>query len=1034
MEKPNSDTNYGIERRNLHEIEAESNKEILRKFRKLKEKNMSSGDKQTHASLPFKSVHTYSSIRERIEIKSVLKTLSLREILIICFLIFVPVGTLTLNALLKREEEIFSNDLQAIQGVTFSQLFFLDEGKTVDLQLEFFEPGLKVIFAETVLSENGFVQIDPVLTLWKRPNEVIRVVDDIGPNSLDAVLVLNIENENDLLSYVAQISAFSSSQSGSFRFTVISVSAASIPSDTPFQLSFGGPGGRNGRSATLEEGEFYQIFAYSNNSIQEDLLNTAIYVRSPDGATLATNFGTSESDFSARLLFQATQTGNHIFEIDAVGNEEDNFAEEATLLYSVISPTEIDLNSITEIEAAISQTYLFTFEEELEYEIFLESNFLEEYTQLINRTLTAENIEIRLPRFPPSLTLRIQDPSNAELLNQTETKFDYEFSLEEGVVVMNPVNLSGTSLKFSSNLGNPLLLEVFPTNPEYYTEEFYQVIGSFTISISFQPISSTSSTAELVDPNDPYSECFENPLAVLAAGCNSAVYLYCRNKHHPFENLFAATINEVNSICTCVGYMCQELPSSEVTADQTVVFSLLFDSILLIVGIICLSICLYLFYDYKKFFKENKVSWKVPHKVSWILSVLFYINLLIYSSTGISLGNFFQDLTDMNEAYIGRQETFFGETDSTFYENNPFDDVYSYLDGTLGLEYEDIEISGSSFFLNSAAQEIFDNIMIDSAVVGDIFAYSQAILESLAMIQFIEISIAWVYVSFSASAVLRKKAQNQKERVILYIRVFQFTVGLNMLWYTLARFISGGKTYSSAFFYLYALTAALVGGLLFYVILLFRRAVMLDRIYQSKLSTTKLPSASKRKKLEDIIKPIENAALTLICCVSGITVANIYFGVNYASRMARLRSRNENVSKSFETFNDFCLIAGMICIFVYLFWSNNEAKDLLFEDSHSQGFPTREGGGTSYILHSDAKQSSSPAASKQQQILSGVEMPQTSGLSFYFRFRNSTNLDISTIKQTNIETNESKFETSEPESFIPARVARTIVSEVEVPT
>eukprot|EP00924_Labyrinthula_sp_SR-Ha-C_P009224 snap_masked-scaffold_2-processed-gene-16.25-mRNA-1 protein AED:1.00 eAED:1.00 QI:0/0/0/0/1/1/10/0/567 len=561
MKKSTATTKHVNERRVHRETEAENNKDVLRRFRKMKNSSLRGNrlENITSTNSPYKS---NSNSNDKIEIQKCFKSLSFRDILIICFLIFVPVGTLTLNALLKREEEIFSNDLQVIQGVTFSQFFFLDEGKTVDLQLEFFEPGLKVIFAETVLGEDGFVQIDPVLTLWKRPNEVIRVVDDIGPNSLDAVLVLNIENENDLLSYVAQISAFSSSQSGSFRFTVISVSAASIPSDTPFQLSFGGPGGRNGRSATLEEGEFYQIFAYSNNSIQEDLLNTAIYVRSPDGATLATNFGTSESDFSARLLFQATQTGNYIFEIDAVGNEEDNFAEEATLLYSVVSPTEIDLNSITEIEAAISQTYLFTFEEELEYEIFLESNFLEEYTQLINRTLTAENIEIRLPRFPPSLTLRIQDPSNAELLNQTQTKFDYEFSLEEGVIVMNPVNLSGTSMNFSSNLGNPLLLEVFPTNPEYYTEEFYQVIGSFTISISSQPISSTSSTAELVDPNDPYSECFENPLAVLAAGCNSAVYLYCRNDFYPFDNIFEANVGQVNEICTCVGYICQELQGS----------------------------------------------------------------------------------------------------------------------------------------------------------------------------------------------------------------------------------------------------------------------------------------------------------------------------------------------------------------------------------------------------------------------------------------------------------------------------------------
>eukprot|EP00924_Labyrinthula_sp_SR-Ha-C_P009220 snap_masked-scaffold_2-processed-gene-16.20-mRNA-1 protein AED:1.00 eAED:1.00 QI:0/0/0/0/1/1/10/0/809 len=789
----------------LGEIRTESNKDVLRRFRDMKKPNASLGEHQTSASAQQKPVKNHKSLRDRIEIKGVLNSLSFREILIILFLIFVPVGTLILNTLLKQDEDIFSNNLHPIKGDLFSEFFFLAEGETVYFHLQFSEPGFKVLFAETIFDEDGFIQIDPVLTLWKRPNEVIRVVDDIGPNSLDAVLVLNIENDNDLDSYVAEVSAISSAQSGNFRFSVIPISADSIPIEKPLQIILDQPSGRSGFSASLVKEKFYQIFTYSNNSIQEDLLNTAIYVRSPNGAVLATNFGTSESDFSARLLFQATESDDYIFEIDAI------------VLYSVISPTEIDLNSITEIEgdilAAISQTYLFTFEEDLKYEIFLESNFLEEYTQLINRTLTAENIEIRLPRFPPSLTLRIQDPSNAELLNQTQTKFDYEFSLEEGVIVMNPVNLSGTSFKFSSNLGSPLLLEVFPTNPEYYTEEFYQVIGSFTISISSEPISSTSSTAELVDPNDPYSECFENPLAVLAAGCNSAVYLYCRNKHHPYSNLFEATINEVNSICTCVGYMCRELPSSEVGADQTALFTLVVDILLFVVGTTCLCVIFYLFYDYKMFFKQNSFVWEVPHKTSWTFSSLFFTNLLVYASTGIMLGNFFKDLTKLNEVYIGRQTSIVGDFDFNFYETNPFDDVYSYLDGKLKTEYEIPEPTGSSSFFGIAALEIYESIHINYNTVGDTFAYSQAILESLAMIQFIEISIAWVYVSFSASAVLRKKAQNQRKRVILYIRIFQFTVGLNMLWYTLARIVSNGRIYSNIFYYLYALTAALVAGL-----------------------------------------------------------------------------------------------------------------------------------------------------------------------------------------------------------------------------
>eukprot|EP00924_Labyrinthula_sp_SR-Ha-C_P005842 snap_masked-scaffold_14-processed-gene-6.32-mRNA-1 protein AED:1.00 eAED:1.00 QI:0/0/0/0/1/1/2/0/166 len=145
---------------------------------------------------------------------------------------------------------------------------------------------------------------------------------------------------------------------------------------------------------------------------------------------------------------------------------------------------------------------------------------------------------------------------------------------------------------------------------------------------------------------------------------------------------------------------------------------------------------------------------------------------------------------------------------------------------------ETISSSDASAFFNQPAQEIYDNINIDARIVGDIFAYSQAIKESLAMIQFIEISIAWVYVSFSGSTVLRKKSQDKKKQVIFLIRLFQISVGLIMFWYTVARFSSEGKIYSNFFFYVYGITAVLVGCLLFYVLLLFRGAILLDKMYK----------------------------------------------------------------------------------------------------------------------------------------------------------------------------------------------------------
>eukprot|EP00924_Labyrinthula_sp_SR-Ha-C_P001347 snap_masked-scaffold_44-processed-gene-0.36-mRNA-1 protein AED:1.00 eAED:1.00 QI:0/0/0/0/1/1/10/0/836 len=835
MESRINNSKNSSERRILRESDTENNKEVLRRFHKIKGKR-TWGDTQKTTSIPFKSLQTSGKYREKIEIKGIL------------------------NTFLKGDKNLFSNNLQIIQENTILESFFLSEGKTVDLQLQFFETGIKAIFADTVIDEDGLTQVDPILTIWKRPNEVIRIVDYMGPNSLAAAVVLNIQKEEDLFNYVAQISAVSSSQSGLFTFTVLPIEPNPVPTNTSVQLDFNGSRGRNGRSATLIEGEFYQIFAYSKNSSLEDLLNTGIFVRAPDGTVLATNFGSSEIDFSARLLFQATESGDHILEIHVIKDGGNTVEQEATcIFYSVISPTEISLSTTSEITgdilAAKSQSYLITLEEDLEYEIFLESIFFEEFTELIPRTLRQENIEVLIPRFPPSLTLRIENPSTAELLSQLKTEFDYEFSHEDEAIVMNPVNLSGTSLTFSSNSRTPVLLEVFPTNPEYYTEEFSQIVGSFSISISARFVERSSNFVQLVDPNDPYSECFENPFELLAAGCNTGVFLFCRSEGFPFvlfwmfsENIFEAKVDEATLFCSCVGYICQEFPGSINNAEQTADISLVFDIILLIMGIICLCITCYLIYDYKKVFQRNKVAWKVLYKVPWILSILFFLNLLIYASARIILIKFFRHLDDLNNAYIGRQETFFRDNDYLFYENNPFDEIYTYLDYTLQTEYENPAPSNSAPFLNDAALEIYERINIDVRTTGDTFAFSQAIKKSLCMIQFIEISIAWVYVSFSASAVLRKKAQNQKERVILYIRVFQFTVGLNMLWYTLAKFITGGKIYSNIFYYLYALTATLVAGLLFYVILLFQRAIVLDRLYRSKMSSsTKSPNAAKKR-------------------------------------------------------------------------------------------------------------------------------------------------------------------------------------------
>eukprot|EP00924_Labyrinthula_sp_SR-Ha-C_P009226 snap_masked-scaffold_2-processed-gene-16.22-mRNA-1 protein AED:1.00 eAED:1.00 QI:0/0/0/0/1/1/3/0/394 len=389
----------------------------------------------------------------------------------------------------------------------------------------------------------------------------------------------------------------------------------------------------------------------------------------------------------------------------------------------------------------------------------------------------------------------------------------------------------------------------------------------------------------------------------------------------------------------------------------------------------------------------------------------------------------------MNRVYIGRQDSFFGESDTLFYENNPFDEVYSYLDISLVIEQENVLSSDSLPYLNEAALEIYDNININSRRIGDTFIYSLAILESLAMIQFIEISIASIYASFSASAVLRKKAQNQKERVILYIRVFQFTVGLNMLWYTLAKFITGGKIYSSAFFYLYALTAALVTGLLFYVILLFRRAVMLDRLYRSELTSSTLsPKSPKRKKLEDLIRPVENAGIVLICCITGIIVANIYFGVNYTSKMDRLRARNENVSKTFEVFNEFCLIAGMVCTHLYLVWTDREAKELLFEDNPSQEIQTKKVKRTSYFFKTGTKQNSSHNILTQRNGLSVVSMPQMVGQHYYNGFDKSTLYEVSSIHQTRINTPGSHFYISPSRNFAPPASNSGSISEVQIPS
>eukprot|EP00924_Labyrinthula_sp_SR-Ha-C_P009229 snap_masked-scaffold_2-processed-gene-16.19-mRNA-1 protein AED:1.00 eAED:1.00 QI:0/0/0/0/1/1/3/0/211 len=205
-------------------------------------------------------------------------------------------------------------------------------------------------------------------------------------------------------------------------------------------------------------------------------------------------------------------------------------------------------------------------------------------------------------------------------------------------------------------------------------------------------------------------------------------------------------------------------------------------------------------------------------------------------------------------------------------------------------------------------------------------------------------------------------------------------------------------------------------------------------MYPTKISSSKMsPNDPRRISLEDIIKPIENAALVLIFSAIGITVANIYFGVNYTSTMDRLSARKGNLSKSFEIFNDICLISGMVCIFVYLVWSNGEAKGLLYEEVSSDEFRTTEASNSLFIRNKSTNPPSFRAASAQKEVLSKSSLPQFIGRSFYSRFRRASNIEVSHINQTNLDTTGSKFRTVSLQSFTPANAAGTVVSQPKVP-
>eukprot|EP00924_Labyrinthula_sp_SR-Ha-C_P005848 snap_masked-scaffold_14-processed-gene-6.45-mRNA-1 protein AED:1.00 eAED:1.00 QI:0/0/0/0/1/1/2/0/206 len=199
-------------------------------------------------------------------------------------------------------------------------------------------------------------------------------------------------------------------------------------------------------------------------------------------------------------------------------------------------------------------------------------------------------------------------------------------------------------------------------------------------------------------------------------------------------------------------------------------------------------------------------------------------------------------------------------------------------------------------------------------------------------------------------------------------------------------------------------------------------------------SSTKSPNAANRKKLEDIIRPIETAAITLILCVSGITVSNFYFGANYTSRMVQLRARNESLSKSFEIFNDFCLIVGMVCIFRYLVWSNKEAKQLMFYNDNSYDVPTKEARGTSYLFRSASKNTSTKVASKHriQDVI--PPKPQSTTESFYNRFIRSTAAEAGSTNEEKIEDAGSTQEDQAMEAFPAPRHTRRIDSQLQVPT
>eukprot|EP00924_Labyrinthula_sp_SR-Ha-C_P009461 snap_masked-scaffold_2-processed-gene-24.9-mRNA-1 protein AED:1.00 eAED:1.00 QI:0/0/0/0/1/1/5/0/247 len=141
------------------------------------------------------------------------------------------------------------------------ETFGIEENEHSYIGLETSVPGIHILYVAGNPGDESNERFDPMLSLWKRPRQLIETVDNFGPLNQYSIIHFEVsDDEVDDVVYVADVFAAQRGMKGSFRMSMTVVDPEIMNIDSTVELSFSTLVGAGGRLVFLEQDVAYSIF------------------------------------------------------------------------------------------------------------------------------------------------------------------------------------------------------------------------------------------------------------------------------------------------------------------------------------------------------------------------------------------------------------------------------------------------------------------------------------------------------------------------------------------------------------------------------------------------------------------------------------------------------------------------------------------------------------------------------------------------------------------------------------------------------